>query len=156
IDMACDVASVYGVSFDPDDAGEIATLFAIALGVEAKQGGDENRGGNGKSEAQGMTERLIALEEGEVATRIGRKLLEESVMRNAIPVVGIAVSARWNHAATHMLGRKVSRYVRYRRAIHRAFGRLDCAAAYDPHILLEGAWLIVTSDGEPTHEEVMA
>lgn len=154
IDLACDLASIHGVPFDPDDAGEIATLFAVALGVEPKKP-DRSAGGHG-SEASGLEARLMELQEGEVATRIGRKLLEEAVMRNIVPFLGVAISARWNYSGTMRLGGKVHRYVRYRRAIRRAFTRVDCAAVADPMLLIEGAFLLATSDGDATHEEVMA
>jgi uncharacterized protein (DUF697 family) len=158
VDLACDLASIHGVPFDPDDAGEIATLFAVALEVEMKQKAKETGpdGGPEKTEAEGLTARLMDLEEGEVATRIGRKLLEEAVMRNIVPFVGVAISARWNYVATQLLGSKANRYIRYRRAMRRAFARVDCGPHVDPMLLIEGAWLISTSDGEPTHEEVMA
>jgi hypothetical protein len=154
IDLACDLASIYGVPFDPHDAGEIATLFAVALEVEEKK--PEKKIGAEKTEAEGLTARLIDLEEGEVATRIGRKLLEESVMKNIVPFVGIGISARWNYVATRRFGLKTNRYVRYRRAIRRAFSKVDCSTVADPMLLIEGAWMLSTSDGGPTHEEVMA
>jgi uncharacterized protein (DUF697 family) len=154
IDLACDLGSIYGVPFDPDDAGEIATLFAVALEIEAKA--PQKKTGAEKTEGHGLEERLMDMEEGEVATRIGRKLLEESIMKNVVPFLGVAISARWNYKATNLLGEKVNRYVRYRRALHRAFSRLDCAAVHDSMLLIEGAWLLCTSDGEPTHEEIMA
>ena len=37
-------------------------------------------------------------------------------MRNIIPFVGVAISARWNYVATRLLGKKANKYVRYRRA----------------------------------------
>jgi uncharacterized protein (DUF697 family) len=154
VDLACDLGSIYGVPFDPDDGGEIATLFAVALGIEEKR--PEKRGGAQETEAHGLEQRIIALEEGEIATRIGRKLLEESVMKNVIPLVGVAISARWNYVSTNVFGTKANRYVRYRRAIRRAFARVDCSAVTDPMVLVEGAFLLATSDGGPTHEEVMA
>jgi uncharacterized protein (DUF697 family) len=154
IDLACDLGSIYGVPFDPEDAGEIATLFAVALEIEARV--PQKKSGAEKTEGHGLEERLMDMEEGEVATRIGRKLLEESIMKNVVPFVGVAISARWNYKATNLLGEKVNRYIRYRRALRRAFTRLDCAAVHDPMLLIEGAWLLCTSDGEPTHEEILA
>jgi uncharacterized protein (DUF697 family) len=152
IDLACDLASMYGVAFDPEDSGEIATLFAVALEVEPKS----KKPDAGATEGEGLEARLIELEEGEVATRIGRKLIEESVMKNVVPFAGIAISARWNLVGTRRLGEKVNRYVRYRRAIRRAFSRVDCTALSDPMLVIEGAWLLSASDGDPSHEELMA
>ena len=136
----------------PGGRGGIATLFAVALGLEHKKSAAHAV----KTEAEGLTERLIDLEEGEVATRIGRKLIEEAVMRNVVPFAGIPISARWNYAGTRLLGRKANLYVRYRRAIRRAFASLACKAVADPMLLVEGAWLLSTCDGDATHEEVMA
>lgn len=155
VDLACDLASIYGVPFDPEDTGELATLFAVALEVDLKPkkhggGGNESEGAPG-----GLTERLIDLEEGEVATRIGRKLLEEAVMRNVIPFVGVAISARWNYVATRVLGKKASRYFRYRHALEAAFSKLDLKAITEPLLLVEGAWLLSNADGEASHEELM-
>jgi tellurite resistance protein len=157
VDLACDLASIYGVPFDPDDAGEIATLFAVALDVEARA--PQKRTGAERvhtTEGEGLEARLIELEEGEVATRIGRKLIEDAVVRNIIPFAGIPVSARWNFIGTHRLGAKVNRYIRYRRALRRAYARIDCQRVADPMLLIEGAWILATSDGDPTHEEMLA
>jgi hypothetical protein len=159
IDLACDLASIHGVAFDPDDAGEIATLFAVALGIQprkhdqrpgperlpAEPGGTPAAKASDKghaTEGEGLEARLIDLEEGEV--------------RNIVPFAGIVFSARWNYLGTVLLGQKANRYIRYRRAIRRAFARVDCAGVADPMLLVEGAWLLSTSDGEPTHEELMA
>jgi hypothetical protein len=135
--------------------GEVATLFAVALGVEVKKKTPGEDTGEG-AEPRGLTAKLMELEEGEVAKRIGRKLLEDAIVRNVLPVVGIAVSARWNYVGTRKLGAAVRKYVRYRRALVRTLERLDLSRVTDPGVLVEGAWLLATVDGEAAHEEVMA
>src|SRR5262249_25635777 len=119
IDLACDLASIYGVPFDADDVGEVATLFGLALEVEIKK--KKEAEADAKEAPTGLTSKLIQLEDGEIATRIGKKLLEEAVMRNIVPVAGIAISARWNYVATTKLGATVKKYVRYRRALTQTF-----------------------------------
>lgn len=155
IDLACDIASIYGVPFDADDVGEVATLFALALDIDLEDAPDEEQHKEHVKD-EGMMERLMELEEGEVATRIGRKLLEEAIMRNILPVVNIPISARWNHVATKKLGMHVKRYVRYRRALTGAVKKLRFDRITSPSILVEGAWLLATSDGAAGNEEVMA
>jgi len=156
IDLACDLGLIYGIPFNPDDVGEIATLFGLALELDvyAKRKRDEEE--EHEDKPKGLTQRLIHLEEGEIATRIGRKLLEESVMRNIIPVVGIGISARWNFVATSKLGAKVKKYMRYRRAIRASVAKLELGEEVDPAVLVEGAWLLGTVDGEAGHEEMLA
>ncbi|HEY8041235.1 MAG TPA: hypothetical protein VIF15_15620 [Polyangiaceae bacterium] len=157
IDLACDLASIYGVPFDPDDVGEVATLFAVALGVDLKKKAhDEAHAPEESEESRGLTAKLMELEEGEVATRIGRKLLEDAIIKNVLPVVGIVVSGPWNYLGTKRLGAAVRKYVRYRRALVRTLDRLVLTQVTHPEILVEGAWLLATVDGDAAHEEVMA
>jgi hypothetical protein len=155
IDLVCDLASIYGVPFDADDVGEVATLFGLALEVDVKKA--EKKEEQDTREAQhGLTARLMQLEDGDIGTRIGRKMLEESVLKNIVPVVGIAISARWNYVATRKLAATAKKYIRYRRALAESLSRLRLASVTDPAVLVEGAWLLATVDGEAGHEEVMA
>jgi uncharacterized protein (DUF697 family)/uncharacterized tellurite resistance protein B-like protein len=156
IDLACDLASIYGVPFDPDDVGEVATLFAVALGVDLKRKVEHDVPDADAERPHGLTSKLIELEEGEIAKRIGRKMLEDAVIRNVVPVIGIAISARWNYVGTRKLAAAVRKYVRYRRALVHTLARLDLTGVTDPGVLVEGAWLVATADGYAAHEEVMA
>jgi uncharacterized tellurite resistance protein B-like protein len=133
----------------------VATLFAVALDVDFKKK-KETDGEPDAEQPHGLTSKLIELEEGEIAKRIGRKMLEEAVIKNVLPVVGIAVSARWNYVGTRKLAATVRKYIRYRRALVHTLGRLDLTTVTDPRVLVEGAWLVATADGDAAHEEVMA
>ncbi len=161
IDLVCDLASIYGVPFDPDDVGEVATLFGLSLDIDIKEKKKKGeRGGNGDdgdAEApRGLTSKLIELEDGDVATRIGRKLLEDSVVKNIVPVLGLGIAARWNYVATSKVAAAARKYIRYRCALQHALAKLDLSHVTDPAVLVEGAWLIATVDGDAEHEEVMA
>ncbi|GAC1548568.1 MAG: hypothetical protein NVS3B10_12150 [Polyangiales bacterium] len=158
IDLMCDLASIYGVPFDADDLGELATLFAVALGLDL---GEKKKDAAGEDDEdddapKGMFARLIELEEGQIGTRIGRKLIEESVMRNIVPFVGIGISARWNYVGTRKLGAAVKKYIRYRHAIEGAIRSLKVDGLTDASVLVEGAWLLATVDGVASHEEMLA
>jgi hypothetical protein len=154
IDLACDLASVYDIPFDIDDIGDLTTLFSLALELPppVKRADAEPE----PDRPSGVIGRLIELEDGEVARRIGRKMLEESVMRNIVPVVGIAISARWNWVATKRLGAAVRRYIRYRRALRESLGQLKLDALPEPGLVAEGAWLLATVEGPPPPETAMA
>ncbi len=154
IDLACDLASIYGVPFDGDDVGEVATLFGLALEVDVRAAKvvEEDE----KEAPSGLTRSLMDMEDGAVAKRIGKKLIEEAIIRNIAPVIGIAISARWNYVATKKIGATVKRYARYRDALRRACAKLHFDRVSDPGRIIEGAWLLATVDGEAGHEEVMA
>jgi hypothetical protein len=158
VDLACDLASIYGVPFDADDVGEVATLFGLSLEVDVKRRRptQEDEEPNEADADDGLTAKLLKLEDGEIAKRIGKKLIEESVMRNGIPILGIAISGRWNYVATKRLGKTVKKYVRYRRALLHGCAALHLEAVSDPTLIVEGAWLLATNDGDAGHEEVMA
>ena len=153
IDLACDIGSIYGAPFDVEDSADLATLFSLALGLPRKRGGEEQIGA---TRPQGLIERLMELEDGEMGRRIGRKLLEDSLLSNIVPFVGIPISARWNYVATRKLGATVRRYVRYRRALRKAFVQLRFDTMAEPELLVEGAWLLATLEGEAGREEAMA
>jgi hypothetical protein len=150
VDLACDLASIYDVPFDPNDLGELTTLFGLGFEVDVKQHKSEQR------DTSGVTAKLMELEDGEVAKRIGRKLLEESVVRNVLPVVGIPISARWNYVATKRFAGVARKYARYRRALRHACVKLAISNVDDPGLLLQGAWLMATVDGDAGHEELLA
>jgi hypothetical protein len=155
IDLACDLGLIYGAPFNPEDVGEIATLFGLALELDvySKKEQEEEQ----QTDApRGLVSRLIHLEEGEIASRIGRKLLEDSVMRNVLPIIGVPISARWNYVATLKLGGKLKKYLRYRRAIGASVAALRLGSVTDPAVLVEGGWLLATVDGEAGHEEMLA
>jgi tellurite resistance protein len=154
IDLACDLGLIYGVPFNAADLGEVATLFGMALDLDvysSQKKEEEDTAGA----PHGLLARLIHFEEGEIGARIGRKLLEDSLVRNVLPVVGVPISARWNYVATIRFGNRVKRYVRGRRALIASIERLRIAGL-DAKLLLHGAWLLSIADGEAGHEEMLA
>jgi uncharacterized tellurite resistance protein B-like protein len=154
VELVCDLASIYGVPFDPDDVGEIATLLGLALDVDLQA--RVGRSHESPEAPDGLVAQLIELQEGEVATRIGRVMLEESLVKNVVPVLGVAISARWNFVSTQRVGAEAKQYMRYRAALRQAVGDLKLGAVSDPATVIEGAWLLATADGQVKHEETMA
>jgi hypothetical protein len=151
VNLACDLASIYGVPFDVDDVGDVTTLFGLALGLPAK-----DPAAAAEDRPVGLTERLLSLEDGEAARAIGRKLLEDALLRNVVPIAGIAISARWNYVATRRLAQAVRRHLRYRRALRRALAHLELDRLAAPELLVEGAWLLGTVDGDASHDTALA
>jgi hypothetical protein len=147
IDLACDLAALYEVAFDVDDLGDLTTLFALALDVRPAP-----KPADGQP-TTGLVARLIELEDGEIGRLIGRKLLEESLLKNVVPIAGVAISARWNYVATRRLAATVLRYVRYRRALRDTLGSLRLEALAEPELLVEGAWLLATMQGPTANAE---
>jgi hypothetical protein len=151
LELATDLASMYGVPFG-EDVEEMSILFALALGLEDKKPAAKR----GTDEPPTLLSRLMDLEDSELATHIGKKLLEDAVLRNVVPLAGIGISVRWNYVATKRFGARVRKYVRYRRALTAACDKMRLADIHNPEVFVRGAWLLATCDGEPTREEMMA
>ena len=155
IDLAFDLASIYGVPFEHDDVGEISTLLALALGIDLVQ--EPTR--HDKPTAPGETKlrrvmRQMARED--FAQSVSKGVVRNAVLRNAVPVVGIVVSAAWNQIVLRRFAEAVHTAVRQRVAITRACRAVQLGELNHANVILDGAWLIATSDGDIGHHESLA
>jgi hypothetical protein len=144
IDLAFDLASIYGVPFQLGDDGELATVFE--LGLRARH----------EVPAKNLDFRPILVpNDAELLARVGDRLAREAVLGLA-PLVGIPFAAVESYVDTRELGHDASAYVRVRKES----GRLLRVTLEDPNVdpvpLLEGAWLLATSDDILTHECAVA
>ena len=155
IDLAFDLASIYGVPFAADDIGEISTLLAAALGVAFVS--EPTRHDKSAAPVETKTWRVLRqMQRGDFARRVGNSLLEQAFARNVVPVLSIVVSAAWNQIVLRRFARLAHTAARRRLAIVNACRGMrvgDLAAA---HAILDGAFLIATADGEINHQEALA
>lgn len=145
VDLTCELGSIYGISFDPEDPADLLRLYGFVFESE-----DEDRPLDG---ARGLVERVIALGGDDVGLKIGRKLLGQALRRNVVPVVGIATSTAGNVRTTKRLGETVHRYVRYQRALQEHLEGLLSGGAEVADVAVEGVWFVLTADGEMKPEE---
>ena len=144
--LSCDLAHLFSVRFDTEDADDLLRLYALTFGTHDTEEGDADLG-------KGMLERVSEAESEDVGERIGRALLGESVMRNVLPVVGIFTSAITNYRVTRRLGDTVRRYLRYQRAMADAIAHAELTCERSKLLLIEGMWFIFTADGVLSPEE---
>jgi tellurite resistance protein len=155
IDLAYDLASIYGVPFADDDVGEIATLLAMSLGVDLVT--EPTR--HDKPSAPGTTKpwRVVRqMQRRDFASDIGTKLLESSLLRNTIPIAGVVVSGVWHQVVLRRFARSVHVAVRERSALVRACRDLHLGQPESARKILDGAWLLATADGNLKHAEALA
>jgi tellurite resistance protein len=152
IDLAFDLASIYGVPFAHDDVGEISTLLALALGVDLV---DEPHV-HDKPVAPGETKMFRVMRQmhrEDFAQSVAKGVVRQAVLRNAVPVVGVIVSAAWNLIVLRRFADQVHTAVRQRLAITRACRDLHLGEPRAARIILDGAWLMATVDGNVGHHE---
>ena len=148
LDLCCDIADVYGIRFDPDEPHDFWQLMSLAFG-KVEDGGEAAESDPGKA----FVEKVLDAEAHEVGEEIGDKLLGESVLRNVVPVLGIATSSITNWRRTRHMGDVMRRYLRYRRALHDALAADESLVADHFDLLIEGMWFVFTSDGKLSKEE---
>jgi tellurite resistance protein len=155
IDLAFDLAAIYGVPFARDDVGEIATLLALTLGVDLVR--EPTR--HDKPAADGETKpwRVVRqMQREDFAQQVSRGVVQQAVLRNAIPVLGVLVSAAWNQIVLRRFAQHVHTAVRQRLALTRACRAVQLGEQRTARVILDGAWLIATADGDIGHQESLA
>jgi hypothetical protein len=155
IDLAFDLASIYDVPFAGDDVGEISTMLAMALGVDFVR--EPTR--HDKPAMPGETKPwrvLRQMQRGDFSKRVSKAVVQQSVLRNVVPVAGVIVSAVWNQVVLRRFAREVHTAVRQRLAIRHAFLDVQLGDGAQARVVLDGAWLLATCDGELDHQEALA
>jgi tellurite resistance protein len=158
IDLAFDLASIYGVPFAHDDVGEISTLLALALGVDlVKEPTKHDKLANGQNAGETKPWRVMRqIQRDDFAQRVGRELIQQSVLRHIVPVASVLVSAAWNQVVLRRYAQQVHATVKQRLAIVQACRAVQLGDAHSARTILDGAWLIATADGDIEHQEAVA
>jgi len=155
IDLAFDLASIYGVPYQRDDIGEISTLLAVALGVDLR--GEPTKHDKPAQNGETKPWRVVRqMQRDDFAHEVGVQLLQQSVLRNVVPIAGVLVSAIWNQIVLRRFARSVHAAARQRLAIVRACGKVTLGDSNTARCILDGAWLLATADGAIGHHEALA
>jgi tellurite resistance protein len=159
IDLAFDLASIYGVPFAHDDVGEISTLLGLALGVDLvrEPSRHDKAPTPGESNASTKPWRVVRqMQRDDFARRVSRQVVQQSVLRNVVPVVGVLISAGWNQVVLRRFAQQVHTVVRQRLSILQVCRSMQLGEQSTARTILEGAWLIATADGDIGHHEALA
>jgi len=87
---------------------------------------------------------------------VPRSVVQQALLRNAVPVLGVLVSAGWNQIVLRRFAQQVHTAVRQRFAITRACRAVQLGEQQTARLILDGAWLIATGDGDINHQEGLA
>jgi hypothetical protein len=155
IDLAFDLASIYGVPFAPEDVGEISTLLAMPLGVPlAQEPTRHDKPANGDTTKHWRVVRQM--QRGDFAQEVGSKLVQLTVLRNVVPIAGILVGALGTQILLRRFAYGADALLRHRRAIVQACRDAQLGELADARTILDGAWLLATACGDIGHAEALA
>src|SRR5215470_4999043 len=145
LDMVCDLAAIFGQRFDPDEATDLWHLYALVFKTHRFESDDDP--------GSDLIQRIGETEASEIGESLGARILGESVIKNIVPVVGIAASSVTNYRRTRDLGDTARRFFRYRRAIGDALERARALCEEQLDLLIEGLWFLFIADGRLVPEE---
>ena len=146
LDLICTLADVFEVHFDPDKPDDIWRLCALAFGANDEEPDEDDPG-------KALVQEMSHIDKEELGAEIGSKILGESVMRNIVPVLGIATSAITNYRLTKRLGDTARRYMRYHRAMNDALDVAISECSAHLELMIEGLWFMFIADGQLSPEE---
>ena len=147
IELAFDLASIYGVPLAEDDVGEVAALLGMTHGVDLTIAAEED--------ATTPWRAVELMYRNDFADAIGRVLARNGIARNAVPIAGVLVGALLGRLQLRRYAWCVHMAVRHRREIARVCRRAD----FDPRsarTVVEGAWLIASACGPLAHGHALA
>jgi hypothetical protein len=146
-DLACQLAEIYGVPFDPEDEDDLWRLYALVFRTfrDSRDGGDRH--------GTHLIERITKLGREQAGPALGRRVLRDALLRDTVPFVDVVVSSVGNYLDTQRLGNAMRRFMRYERGMRDALDRAKVAWPAYIDLVIEGTWFIFSADGALTPEE---
>lgn len=157
--LVYDLHLLYGIPLDASDPEDLLGLFAVVYGVKlAEVGGIGTKAlGPEVMRAQlfrlihGNTKAIQAAVKQVLGPRIARSVTQKGILKTAVPVVGVAISAGWNYTATRLMGSRVRQEVRIRAGLREEAARLQAKLYSDEQAcqaVIEGLLALAIADGE--------
>lgn len=121
IRLIYDLSILYGRPVNLDDPEDLYRIFCMAYGISAATGSagsmvkataPEVARAQLRSLIHGNTKAIQAMATKLLGPRIGRTITQKAILRTAVPVVGIAISASWNYVSTRLIAERAHRELR--------------------------------------------
>lgn len=155
--LTYDIAVLYGITIDMDDPEDLWKLIRVAFTIK---GGEALREGVVKAVPVLVRPLLKRFYSGPVlaAARglpvVGKFLLQRTVIKIGIPLVGIPLAVVVNRWTTVVTGRHARAVFRNEARVLETADRLIDRTRH-PEVLLWVAWLVVQSDGKVSDDEAL-
>lgn len=153
--LAWDLAVLYGRPINIDDPEDLYELFQVAFGIKAAETFKESVG---KLTPEAVRQGVKAVASGarlqwlKALPVVGKYLLQRNLIKLAIPVVNVPVSAGLNYYFTNQVGKTARAIYRDKISIHELARKLT-ESELSPELLLETIYLVARADGTVVAEE---
>ena len=157
--LVYDLSTVYGYPIDVEDPEDLYKAFCMAYGVAFATG---SVGATVKATAPEIIRAQIrGLINGQTAAiqqvairllgpRIGRQITQRAILRTAVPVVGVGISATWNYVATNGIATSARHGLRAIGHLRDAVGDVAHLLKAQPEhapLVLESMLAMILADG---------
>ena len=155
--LAYDISFLYGVQIDMDDPEDLWKLIKVAFTIRS---GEFVREGALKAAPAFVRPALRMYYSGPVLAAakglpfVGKYLLQRTVIKIAIPLVGIPLAVVVNHWTTKVAGRHARAVFRNEARVVETAERLVEQSKH-PQLMLWVAWLVVQSDKKTSDDEAL-
>lgn len=155
--LAYDVAVLYRVPLDLSDPDDMWKLIRVAFTIKS---GELARGGVAKVVPAMMRPVIKRFYSGAVLTTakglpfVGKFLLQRTVIKIGIPLVGVPLAVVLNRYTTLVAGRHAQAVFRSEARVIELAENL-CARSQHPQLTLWVAWLVIMADGKIADEEAL-
>lgn len=155
--LAYDISVLYRVPLDLADPDDMWKLLRVAFTIRS---GEVVREGAAKIVPALMRPLIKRFYSGAVLTAargipfVGKFLLQRTVIKIGIPLVGVPLAVVLNRYATLITGRHARLVFRNEARIVELAGRLSTRSR-NPQLLLWVAWLVIMSDGSASDDEAL-
>lgn len=154
--LAYDLSVLYGYPADLEDPEDLVDLIKVAFGIKA---GEALRGGIAKlapEAARQATKHWVkgtTLASLKALPVVGKYLLQRNIIKFAIPMVTIPVSAGFNAYSTGSIGTLARRTYRDKAAVASMATAIVDTAGPNALLLLKAIWMVMKADGVVSAEE---
>ena len=157
--LVYDLHLLYGIPLDASDPEDLLGLFAVVYGVKLAEVGGIGTKTLGPEVMRAQLYRLIhgntkaiqAAVKQVLGPRIARSVTQKGILKTAVPVVGVAISAGWNYTATRLMGSRVRQEVRIKAGLREKATRLHARLSSDEQTslaVIEDLLALAIADGQ--------
>lgn len=157
--LVYDLHLLYGIPLDASDPEDLLGIFAVVYGVKLAEVGGIGAKALGPEVMRAQLYRLIHGNTKSIQSavnrvlgpRIARSVTQKGILKTAVPVVGVALSAGWNYTATRAMGSRVRQEVRIKAGLREEAIRLQAKVTTDEFTTLamvEGLVALALADGD--------
>lgn len=162
--LVYDLSLLYHQALNLKDPEDLMEIFCLACGIKSSESMGKAVKGLAPEVAKAQVRRATygntpAIKAGVskvLGPKIGQKITQKSIIRTAVPVVGIGISSAWNYYSTKTIAKIAKAKFRAKGIISEEFNHLIEKTKTADKIILQSAIMAAQADGKWDKTEVEA